>query len=83
MSKQILLLAGAALLVAGVAQADATEADATEAQAQERSILVQKEAPVPSAGTAAAESAEKTAAVVAVHPDAKPVSLSGQDCGSN
>lgn len=78
MSKQILLLAGAALLVAGVAQADATEA-----QAQERSNLVQKEAPAPSAGTAAAESAEKTAAVVAVHPDAKPVSLSGQDCGSN
>lgn len=78
MSKQILLLAGAALRVAGVAQADATEA-----QAQERSILVQKEAPALSTVRAAAESAEKTAAKVTVHPDAKPLSLGSQDCGSN
>lgn len=78
MSKQILLLAGAALLFAGVVQADATEA-----QAQERSPIVLKEAPAPSASSATAESVGTTAAKVAVHPDAKPVSLSGEDCGSN
>lgn len=78
MSKQILLLAGAALLFAGVAQADATEAEA-----QARSTIVQKEAPAPSVSSAAAESMRTTAAKVAVHPDAKPIYISGEDCGSN
>jgi hypothetical protein len=82
MSKQILLLAGAALLFAGAAQADATEAQA----AQERSTIVHREAPAPTASSAAADSAGTTAAKVAeqeLHSDAKPAYLSGEDCGSN
>lgn len=82
MSKQILLLAGAALLFAGAAQARAPEAQA----AQARSTIAQKEAPSPTASRVAADSAGTTAAKVAeqqLHPDAKPAYLSGGDCGSN
>ncbi|MHB1062383.1 MAG: hypothetical protein ACYC39_11680 [Thiobacillus sp.] len=81
MSKQILWLAGA-LLFAGAAQADATEAQAD----QERSTIAQKEAPAPSPSSAVAESAGTTATEMAgqeLHPNAKPVYLSGEDCGSN
>ncbi|MBW8305298.1 MAG: hypothetical protein K0M46_00225 [Thiobacillus sp.] len=82
MSKQILWLAGAALLFAGAAQADATEAQADKA----RTTIVQKEASAPTASDAAADPAGTQTAKAAgqeLHPDAKPVYLSGEDCGSN
>ena len=82
MSKQILWLAGAALLFAGAAQADATAAQADQA----RTTMAQKEAPAPSSGSAVADSAGTQTAKAAgqeLHPDAKPVYLSDEDCGSN
>lgn len=78
MLKQTLLLAGAALLFAGAAQAEAPEAQPTQA----RSDASHKEAPAPAPEAGTTEIA-KTLAVRAkddgreLHPDARPVYLNG------
>lgn len=83
MSKQILLIAGAALLFAGAAQAGTPEAQA----AQARSTLVQKEAPAPTTSGASANAAGNTAVnepKQELTSDASPVYLdSGHFGGSD
>lgn len=82
MFKQTLLLAAAALLFAGAAQAGAPDVQA----AQERSTFSQKEAPAPEATGAAADAAGTTTANEAaqeLHPDARSVYLNRADCDGN
>ena len=86
MSKQILLLAGAALLFAGTVQAEAPGVQS------EQTLTIAKNALVFSATDTEVEAArncdatskqDKSEATEELHPDAKPVYLSGEDCGSN
>jgi len=82
MSKQILLMAGAALLFAGASQAGTPELQ----DAQERSALVQKEAPAPTASGAAANAAGNTSTNEAeqeLSPGASPVYLDGGHFGGS
>ena len=82
MSKQILLLAGVALLFAGAVQAKAPGAQA----AHERLTFAEAEAPAPTAngGTAwVAENAPANAAGQEQHADPKPKYFNTSDCGGD
>lgn len=87
MTKQILLLAGVALLLAGTVQAEAPGV-----QSEQTRTTIAKNAFVFSATNAEIEAArncdatskqDKNEATEERHPDAKPVYLDGGDCGGN
>ena len=78
MFRQMLLLAGVAVLFAGAAQAEAPEAQATLA----RSGVSHQEAPAPAPEAGTAETAKILADRAKddereLHPDARPVYLNG------
>lgn len=84
MIKQTLLLAGAAVLFAGAAQADAPEAQS----AQARSGVSHQEAPAPTPDASTAETAKIIADKARdeeqeLHPDARPVYLNSDNLDGN
>lgn len=82
MFKPIPLMAGAALLFAGVAQAAAPETQA----GQEGATIAQKEVPAPKAGDDTRDTSGNSVAKEAeqeLHPDARPVYLNGGYFGGN
>lgn len=82
MSKQSLLLACTAFLLAGVAQAAATEAQA----GPERPSLDQREAPAPTASDDTKDASGNMTAKEggqALPPDARPALANSGDCGGN